>query len=95
MPRAEIPEGAWRHFNAMRWGWGTNEEEMATEREALEAIVPALHAHWLEQLKEELLGDAALDRHGRTVEMNTGIDHLQRSVSRVAVNAALKEATEQ
>lgn len=79
MPRAEIPEGLDRFRPTVVYRHSPpNYEAVATMQHDPEGgyidvcNLAALHAHWLEQLKEELLSDAALcafEMHGRTISM--------------------------
>jgi len=69
MPRAEIPEGVEKRALRAFLSWdgypgrplGDREREM---RHALETVASTLHAHWLEQLKEELLSKENVERFG-------------------------------
>lgn len=64
MPRAEIPAGVARWRFRLRYGLapgaGSLDRDSNGELIAVSDL-PAIKAHWLEQLKEELLSDEVID----------------------------------
>lgn len=51
-------------------------------RQLIQLVAPALHAHWLEQLKEELLSDAVIEAAAARFLPPRPTALLQRSVER-------------